>query len=70
MTCGSAKCEREAVATVYWPGRDPLAMCGPCAGRARAVGEAMGCTIPTTPITPAVIVVVLPGGGSAGPERE
>lgn len=45
MKCQTGNCDREANTRVFWPGREPLGMCIPCAARAQRVGDAMGCYI-------------------------
>jgi len=52
--CHSAECQIdvdiEPAYAVVWPGEPkPLKMCEPCAMRARAVGDAMGCSIVVLP---------------------
>ncbi len=53
MECEQSKClsaapeadgaqKPQAVRLVYWPGRAPIAMCGPCTDRALKIAMAMG----------------------------
>ena len=45
--CETAECNDTAVARVFWPGAEPLAMCQPCTNRAERVAATVGVHIPT-----------------------
>lgn len=51
MNCNTERCDGDAVARVFWPGR-LLSMCGPCALRALRIAAAMGFVLIVQPLPP------------------
>lgn len=45
MKCQTQSCNSDAVARVFWPGREPMPMCAICAARAKTVASAIGCYV-------------------------
>ena len=48
--CESNGCENEATDRVFWPGKEPLAMCNVCKDRALLIADALGMHLHTEAI--------------------
>ena len=49
--CQTESCAEVAIVRIYWPGSEWMAMCLPCAARARVVGAVLGMhRIPAVPL--------------------
>ena len=40
--CGTNSCQETASIRMFWPGKEPMPVCVPCADRAKNIAEAMG----------------------------